>query len=71
MLQHHIVHILHLNQHTTHFPFQAGKYSREQHGVSEGHLLVRPQVAWAYATDAVANAAKSVDVRTIMYGDWG
>lgn len=42
-------------------------YSREQHGVSEGHFCVRLQEgAVAKAKDAVAKAARSDDARTII-----
>jgi hypothetical protein len=44
-------------------------HSREQHGVSEGHFLVRLQdgASAAKAVEAVAKAAIIVDARTIMY----
>jgi len=40
---------------------------REQHGVSVGHLLSRPQEAWAYTVAAAARAAMNIDVRAIIY----
>jgi hypothetical protein len=40
--------------------------SREQQGEDSGHKLPAPQVVCATAVDAVANAARNTDARTIM-----